>query len=434
VYPTKEIVLVHRASSSNKLSIRIIHTPRIYMAPFNGNSAGVSRKPTNGGGVKKRPTVKPPKCNKIFLSDINATHKAVLQVFDEADARKLHEIPEHDASKLRGRVQRAIKTLRNENSRTLAVRANRRLYEEPAGPMLRRYFKLLCTMSRPEERIRICREYEKLLFSTLDVALMEDVRKKLYCNTGDSGSQGSATAGSGPANSRTRPSSGSIAARMDTSMTAGRAVCEVCENETEFEFSMDRNEQKSCKICFTVIDQLSDTRRVYHPLSSTFPPCDRTAPFREMLKRYQGQRAVTISDGVVTTVRSMLVERGIPVESATRRDVMQCLMKKHMSAEYKDAFMVHSMVTGRPLDKLHHLEDALVVDYCTVLDAYNEYVGSDARGPEHLMFLLYLLLKNAGHPCSDHDFPSTVDFSTIDMCYDVYRVLFKRLGWEYKPF
>lgn len=368
---------------------------------------------------KQRRPRKLGRCGKVFLLNISATDKAVVETLRAETSVTPHVIPPYNPEKIKGRVQRAVEELVEENRRAEAIRSIVHLYTEPSRAMLTQYFDLLRRRAGAQRREAIIDSYSDLLFRSLDADLMEKVRRRLC--TDDSGDGGS------------RPSNGgSIMSRVERApVRMLYTACEVCGNDTDF--GTDKNEQMSCKVCFAVVDQLVDNRRNHHPLSALFTPVDRTAPFKEVIRRYQAQRNAVVGSEVISSVRSALEERGLSdMNVVTRQDVMRCLKDRGMQGEYKDAVLIHSLVTGRRVDSIHHLEEILLNNFCAVLDAFSEHYDSkEASGLEHLQFLLYLLLKHNGHPCTPEDFPSSSDFNSIDMSYDVYSVIFKKLGWEY---
>lgn len=352
---------------------------------------------------------------KIFLQDITSTNKAVLFVLNRESAKPKHIIPPHRFEMLKGRVQRAIKALKKHNQRVDAIALHLQEYKNHSESLIVRYCRTLRIKNCHAIRQSILNEYSDLLNATLDVELLNEVRLTL--------------SGGVDADEKV----GSIASRMDINdNTPGfvKVVCELCNNDEHF--TVDHRDQMTCSVCFGIINRLDDTRKPQHPLSNTFAPYDRTASFREIIRRYQGQRSTKISQDVIDRVCTWLKEHNIAIENATRQDVTNCLMEYKMSSEYKDAVIIHSLVTKCRVASIHHLEDELIYDYCCLLDEYALMNDGEPKTLEHLHFLLYLLLKKHNHPCKHTDFPSTTPFSTIDINYNTYSELFSRLNWPYR--
>lgn len=346
--------------------------------------------------------------NPILFADISVTDRAVLEMFDEFDARMDHVIPEYNPKKLKGRVQRAVAALRSENERNKAIRALRGAYTVQAKRLIDLYFKMMRTKGKQES---IVNQYCDHLYAILDVEMMDIVRNKLS----DIPSL---------AEGHTSMRGGSV--RTDTvAAVEGYTVCDVCGNDNEANFITDKNEQKSCKICFAVVNQLADAQGVHHPLHAAHPTADLLASFRETIKRHQGNKTVILEEELLNKVRDTLAEYNIDPKDSKRQDIMRCLMDNKMSSVYKDVVQIHTKISGKRTEFSHKLEEVIIDDFCTLLDVSDEPL-------EHLQFLLYLLLKRHDpQGTCIKNFPTTSDFRAVDLNYEVYINLFKKLGWSY---
>lgn len=345
--------------------------------------------------------------NPILFADISVTDRAVHEMFDEVDARPDHVIPEYNPKKLKGRVQRAVAALRSENERNRALRALRGAYTVQAKRLIDQYFKLLRFKTKREE---IINQYCDHLYAILDVEMMDKVRTKLSEIPSLVESHASVR----------------ISLRADAGAAVeGYTVCDVCGNDNEANFITDKNEQKSCKICFAVVNQLADAQGVHHPLHAAHPTADLLASFKDTIKRHQGHKTVVLEPEILDKLRETLAEYNIDPKDSKRQDIMRCLMDNKMSSLYKDVVQIHTSISGKRTEFSHKLEEVLIDDFCTLLDISDESL-------EHLQFLLYLLLKrhDAQGTCI-RNFPTTTDFRTVDLNYELYSNLFKRLGWRY---
>jgi len=175
---------------------------------------------------------------------------------------------------------------------------------------------------------------------------------------------------------------------------------------------------------------------------------DRRVHFRDCINQFQGKQNSTILPEVYDKLieyfrKHNLVneDEGVPeaarYEKITKRHVLIFLKEIECTKHYEDVNLIYHNITGKKLDDISHLEDALMKDFDILSDLYNErYIKTkkiDRKNFINTHYVLYQLLRRHKYPCSKYDFNLLKTVERKSFHDDICSELFRELSWNFDP-
>lgn len=186
-----------------------------------------------------------------------------------------------------------------------------------------------------------------------------------------------------------------------------------------------------------------DTDRVNISSKYTY---DRRLHFRECINQLQGKQNSTIKPIVFEKLIEQLVMHGIASEDASlpkeerfknvkKSHIMLFLKETDYSNHYEDIHLIYHQITGKPLDDISHLEEALMTDFDTLSKLYDEeYIKTKKIARKNFIntqYVLYQLLRRHKYPCKKSDFTFLKTLERKNFHDEVCSYLFQKLGWNF---
>jgi hypothetical protein len=223
-----------------------------------------------------------------------------------------------------------------------------------------------------------------------------------------------------------------------------KVVCNNCANKKDFDI-ID-NSVYICVICGSQQEILlhtssyKDIDRVNISVKYTY---DRKVHFRDGINQYQGKQNSTIHPKVLTDLEDQFDKHHLLLESDKREVRFKNVTKEHIhiflkelgyTKHYENVNLIYSMLTGRKLDDISHLEDKLLNDFDILTDLYDKKfknkVGYDRKSFINTQYVLYQLLMKYKHPgCKKENFTMLKTADRKSFHDDVLSELFTILEW-----
>jgi ribosomal protein S27AE len=172
---------------------------------------------------------------------------------------------------------------------------------------------------------------------------------------------------------------------------------------------------------------------------------DRRIHFRDCINQFQGKQNSTISPKVYAQLRERLASHNLEIpNTATREDKYCNVTKRHIttflketgnSKHYEDLNLIYHTITGAPLDDISHLEDALIRDFDTLNELYDQlYIKTrkiERKNFINTQYVLFQLLRRHKYPCDQSDFNFLK--TTERKCFhdSICLELFTHLKWKF---
>jgi hypothetical protein len=171
---------------------------------------------------------------------------------------------------------------------------------------------------------------------------------------------------------------------------------------------------------------------------------DRRIHFRDCINQFQGKQHSTISPEVYEKVYEQLRLHNLESDGETKIEKYRLVTKRHIttflketgnSKHYEDLNLIYHTITGQKLDNISHIEDALLQDFDTLNDLYDQmYIKTkiiDRKNFINTQYVLFQLLKRHKYPCNRSDFNFLKTNERKCFHDTICSELFQKLGWNF---
>ena len=139
------------------------------------------------------------------------------------------------------------------------------------------------------------------------------------------------------------------------------------------------------------------------------------------MQQYQGKQLCNIPDEIYETLQDIEV---------TRANILKVLKEIGYAKHYKNAHRIYFDLTGKMIDNIDHLKQALVLDFKKFMQEYN-ILGVDRKNFLSVQYVLYQLLRRRGHPCDENNFNLPKTEGSRRLHDEICLKIFNELGWEF---
>lgn len=207
------------------------------------------------------------------------------------------------------------------------------------------------------------------------------------------------------------------------------------------------NGVKLCPSCNTEREIVSrssfyrDTSRVNTSSRNNYEDRDN---FYKALLRYQGKQQIRFPKDIFTKLDEYFTSYGLaqadavkemPLDKRGRRGkTNKVMMYKALSDigyanYYEDVNLLCHLYWGWKLPDINNIEDAIMEDYDNFQRVF-QVIKIDRKSCLNTQYMLWILLRRRGHPCSIDDFKMVKTQDIVDYHDDMCRTVFKVLGWS----
>jgi hypothetical protein len=227
--------------------------------------------------------------------------------------------------------------------------------------------------------------------------------------------------------------------------------CKKCKSTQEFIY----NEYANVEICESCGSQeekayksscYKDISRVNISNKYTY---ERRVHFKDCINQYQGKQNASIDDKVYKDLESQLELHGIvqtqqPGEniskrfsSVTKEHILLFLKETGHSKHYEDVVLIYHKLTGKKVDDISHIEDALMEDFDKISNVYDQkfkFTGKiDRKSFINTQYVLFQLLRKHKYPCKRNDFNMLKTLDRKSFHDDVVKEIFEHLNFNFTP-
>lgn len=218
-----------------------------------------------------------------------------------------------------------------------------------------------------------------------------------------------------------------------------KIVCSICKG-TKFDVVHDTTH--ICCGCgnqkdiFNISPSHKDSSRMNTALRYTYK---RRIHFKDCINQYQGKQNVCISDAVIASLYACIhmhgINNGSDYSAVNKEQLMMFLKESGHSKHYEDINLIYKLITGKSVDDITYLEDALIQDFNMLTDLYDKKFKHTNRISRksfiNTQYVLFQLLRRHKHPCKQEDFNilKTIDRKLLHE--DIISELFNDLGWNF---
>ena len=160
----------------------------------------------------------------------------------------------------------------------------------------------------------------------------------------------------------------------------------------------------------------------------------RLEHFEDCIKVYQGKNKLKMSDEDIKQIEDYFEENYRENGIITRCEfekVCKVLGKKSIKGN-ENALLMRINLSA--LDDISYLEDELIDDFKAFSKEYDVLAkgGLVRKRFLHSQFVLFHLLRRRGHACNPENFTMLKTESGKKTHNDICKLVFERLGWEFK--
>ena len=218
-----------------------------------------------------------------------------------------------------------------------------------------------------------------------------------------------------------------------------KIVCSICKG-TKFDVVQDTTH--ICCGCgnqkdiFNISPSHKDSSRMNTALRYTYK---RRIHFKDCINQYQGKQNVCISDSVISALYECIhmhgINKGSDYSAVSKEQLMMFLKESGHVKHYEDINLIYKLITGKSVDDITYLEDALIQDFNMLTDLYDKKFKHTHRITRksfiNTQYVLFQLLRRHKHPCRQEDFNilKTIDRKLLHE--DIISELFNDLGWNF---
>ena len=227
--------------------------------------------------------------------------------------------------------------------------------------------------------------------------------------------------------------------------------CKKCKSTQEFIY----NEYANVEICESCGAQeekayksscYKDISRVNISNKYTY---ERRVHFKDCINQYQGKQNASIDDKVYKDLETQLELHGIVqtqqqcenvskrFSSVTKEHILLFLKETGHSKHYEDVVLIYHKLTGKKVDDISHIEDALMEDFDKISNVYDQkfkFTGKiDRKSFINTQYVLFQLLRKHKYPCKRNDFNMLKTLDRKSFHDDVVKEIFEHLNFNFTP-
>ena len=227
--------------------------------------------------------------------------------------------------------------------------------------------------------------------------------------------------------------------------------CKKCKSTQDFIY----NEYANVEICESCGSQeekayksscYKDISRVNISNKYTY---ERRVHFKDCINQYQGKQNASIDDKVYKDLETQLELHGIVqteeqceniskrFSSVTKEHILLFLKETGHSKHYEDVVLIYHKLTGKKVDDISHIEDALMEDFDKISNVYDQkfkFTGKiDRKSFINTLYVLFQLLRKHKYPCKRNDFNMLKTLDRKSFHDDVVKEIFEHLNFNFTP-
>jgi hypothetical protein len=227
--------------------------------------------------------------------------------------------------------------------------------------------------------------------------------------------------------------------------------CKKCKSTQEFIY----NEYTNVEICESCGSQeekayksscYKDISRVNISNKYTY---ERRVHFKDCINQYQGKQNASIDDKVYKDLETQLELHGIVqtqqqcenmakrFSNVTKEHILLFLKETGHSKHYEDVVLIYHKLTGKKVDDISHIEDALMEDFDKISNVYDQkfkFTGKiDRKSFINTQYVLFQLLRKHKYPCKRNDFNMLKTLDRKSFHDDVVKEIFEHLNFNFTP-
>lgn len=227
--------------------------------------------------------------------------------------------------------------------------------------------------------------------------------------------------------------------------------CKKCKSTQEFIY----NEYANVEICESCGSQeekayksscYKDISRVNISNKYTY---ERRVHFKDCINQYQGKQNASIDDKVYKDLETQLELHGIVqtqqqceniskrFSNVTKEHILLFLKETGHSKHYEDVVLIYHKLTGKKVDDISHIEDALMEDFDKISNVYDQkfkFTGKiDRKSFINTQYVLFQLLRKHKYPCKRNDFNMLKTLDRKSFHDDVVKEIFEHLNFNFTP-
>jgi hypothetical protein len=227
--------------------------------------------------------------------------------------------------------------------------------------------------------------------------------------------------------------------------------CKKCKSTQEFIY----NEYANVEICESCGSQeekayksscYKDISRVNISNKYTY---ERRVHFKDCINQYQGKQNASIDDKVYKDLEIQLELHGIVqtqqqceniskrFSSVTKEHILLFLKETGHSKHYEDVVLIYHKLTGKKVDDISHIEDALMEDFDKISNVYDQkfkFTGKiERKSFINTQYVLFQLLRKHRYPCKRNDFNMLKTLDRKSFHDDIVKEIFEHLNFNFTP-
>jgi len=227
--------------------------------------------------------------------------------------------------------------------------------------------------------------------------------------------------------------------------------CKKCKSTQEFIY----NEYANVEICESCGSQeekayksscYKDISRVNISNKYTY---ERRVHFKDCINQYQGKQNASIDDKVYKDLETQLELHGIVqtqqqceniskrFSSVTKEHILLFLKETGHSKHYEDVVLIYHKLTGKKVDDISHIEDALMEDFDKISNVYDQkfkFTGKiERKSFINTQYVLFQLLRKHRYPCKRNDFNMLKTLDRKSFHDDIVKEIFEHLNFNFTP-
>ena len=224
--------------------------------------------------------------------------------------------------------------------------------------------------------------------------------------------------------------------------------CKKCKSTQELVYNEFTNVE-ICEFCGTQEEKsyksscYKDITRVNISNKYTY---ERRVHFKDCINQYQGKQNSTIDDKVYKDLETQLeLHRIIPVDQTlakrfsdvTKEHILLFLKETGHSKHYEDIVLIYHKLTGKKIDDISAIEDALMEDFDKISNVYDQkfkFTGKiDRKSFINTQYVLFQLLRKHKYPCKRTDFNMLKTLDRKSFHDEVVKEIFEHLNFNFTP-
>ena len=171
--------------------------------------------------------------------------------------------------------------------------------------------------------------------------------------------------------------------------------------------------------------------------------------FKDCINQYQGKQNASIDDKVYKDLETQLELHGIITQqqqgenaikrfsNITKEHILMFLKETGHSKHYEDVVLIYHKLTGKKVDDISHIEDALMEDFDKISNVYDQkfkFTGKiDRKSFINTQYVLFQLLRKHKYPCKLSDFNILKTLDRKSFHDDIVKEIFEHLNFNFKP-